>query len=46
MFERFSKLDPKAFGLVTLYGGAEGKQTATHSLALPSGGQLLRDSAQ
>ncbi|MBM3770205.1 MAG: VOC family protein [Acidimicrobiia bacterium] len=37
---RVSKLDPKAFELVTLYGGPEGKQTATHALALPLGDQL------
>jgi catechol 2,3-dioxygenase-like lactoylglutathione lyase family enzyme len=44
VLERFSKLDRKGFELVPLYGGAEGKQTATHSVALPVGGQLLRGS--
>jgi catechol 2,3-dioxygenase-like lactoylglutathione lyase family enzyme len=43
--ERISKLDPKQFQLVTLYGGPEGKQTALHSTALPSGGQLLTGTA-
>jgi len=37
---RISSLDPKAFELVTLYGGPDGKQTATHALALPLGDQL------
>lgn len=37
---RIAKLDPKAFELVTLFGGPEGKQTATHALALPLGDQL------
>lgn len=45
VLDRLKKSDAKAFELVTLYGGAEGKLTATHSLGLPSGGQLLRDSA-
>lgn len=43
--ERIGKLDPKQFQLVTLYGGPEGKQTALHSTALPSGGQLLTGTA-
>ncbi len=38
--KRISSLDPKAFALVTLFGGADGKQTATHALALPLGDQL------
>ena len=38
--DRIAKLDPKQFELVTLYGGPEGKQTATHALALPVGDQL------
>jgi len=45
VLDRLKKSNAKAFELVTLYGGAEGKLTATHSLGLPSGGQLLRDSA-
>jgi catechol 2,3-dioxygenase-like lactoylglutathione lyase family enzyme len=45
VLDRLKKTDAKAFELLTLYGGAEGKLTATHSLGLPSGGQLLRDSA-
>src|SRR5229473_801852 len=43
--DRIAKLDPKQFQLVTLYGGPEGKQTATNSTALPLGGQLLTGSA-
>lgn len=42
---RISRLDPKAFELVTLYGGPEGKQTATHALALPVGDQLATASS-
>jgi catechol 2,3-dioxygenase-like lactoylglutathione lyase family enzyme len=42
--DRISKLDPKQFELVTLYGGPEGKQTGTHALALPVGDQLLTSS--
>lgn len=42
--DRVSKLDPKQFELVTLYGGPEGKQTGTHALALPVGDQLLTSS--
>lgn len=43
--DRISKLDPKQFQLVPLYGGPEGKQTAMNSMALPAGGQLLTNSA-
>ena len=43
--ERISRLDPKQFQLVTLYGGPEGKQTALNALALPMGDQLLTGSA-
>ncbi len=43
--ERISRLDPKQFQLVTLYGGPEGKQTALNSLALPMGDQLLTATA-
>jgi catechol 2,3-dioxygenase-like lactoylglutathione lyase family enzyme len=37
---RLGRLDAKAFALVTLYGGADGKQTADHALGLPVGDQL------
>jgi len=43
--DRIGRLDPKQFQLVTLYGGPNGKQTATHALALPMGDQLLTGSA-
>jgi catechol 2,3-dioxygenase-like lactoylglutathione lyase family enzyme len=43
--DRISKLDPKQFQLVPLFGGAEGKQTAVNSMALPAGGQLLTSTA-
>jgi len=43
--DRISKLDPKQFQLVTLYGGPDGKQSALHSLALPMGDQLLTGTA-
>jgi catechol 2,3-dioxygenase-like lactoylglutathione lyase family enzyme len=43
--ERISKLDPKLFQLVTLYGGPEGKQTALNALALPMGDALLTGTA-
>jgi catechol 2,3-dioxygenase-like lactoylglutathione lyase family enzyme len=43
--DRISRLDSKQFQLVTLYGGPEGKQTATNSLALPMGDQLLTGTA-
>lgn len=39
--DRISRLDPKQFQLVPVYGGPEGKQTALHALALPMGDQLL-----
>lgn len=43
--DRISRLDPKEFQLVTLYGGPEGKQTALNALALPMGDQLLTSTA-
>ena len=43
--ERIGRLDPKQFQLVTLYGGTEGKQTATSALGLPMGDQLLTSTA-
>lgn len=43
--DRISRLDPKQFQLVTLYGGPGGKATALHSLALPMGDQLLSGTA-
>src|SRR5262249_16556886 len=45
VLERLGKLDRKDFELVTLFGGSDGKQTATHSLTLPMGGQLLTGTA-
>lgn len=38
---RIGALDPTPFQLVTLYGGADGEQTATESRDLPGGGQML-----
>jgi catechol 2,3-dioxygenase-like lactoylglutathione lyase family enzyme len=43
--ERADKLDRRQFAYVTLYGGADGKQTALHALDLPMGDQLLTRSA-
>ena len=43
--DRISRLDPKRFQLVTLYGGTDGKQTALHALGLPMGDQLLTGTA-
>ncbi len=43
--QRFSKLDPKRFEYVTLYGGPDGKQTALHALDLPMGDALLTRTA-
>jgi catechol 2,3-dioxygenase-like lactoylglutathione lyase family enzyme len=42
--ERLSRLDPKQYELVTLFGGPEGRQTATSALGLPLGDQLLTSS--
>src|SRR5229473_2157605 len=38
--ERIGHLDSRSFALVSLYGGPDGKNTATHALALPLGDQL------
>ena len=43
--ERIRNLDPAAFEFVTLYGGADGGDTALHALALPMGDALLRASS-
>jgi catechol 2,3-dioxygenase-like lactoylglutathione lyase family enzyme len=43
--QRFSKLDPKQFQYVTLYGGPDGKSTAMHALELPMGDALLTRTA-
>jgi hypothetical protein len=43
--DRIGKLDRKDFQLVTLYGGPDGKHTATHSEGLPMGGRLMTSTA-
>jgi len=43
--ERIRSFDPDAFEFVTLYGGPNGNDTASHSLALPMGDALLRASS-
>jgi catechol 2,3-dioxygenase-like lactoylglutathione lyase family enzyme len=43
--ERLGRLDPRQFELVTLFGGPDGRQTATSALGLPLGDQLLTSSA-
>jgi catechol 2,3-dioxygenase-like lactoylglutathione lyase family enzyme len=43
--DRISHLDSRRFALVRLYGGPEGKDTATHALALPLGDRLATGTA-